>query len=83
MADTTVLMAESWPMIRPFRRSAILSRRPASDSATLPAGMPVIFETTVAMSSAVTVLTVPLIRTMEPASSIASMALSGSDLSRM
>ena len=73
-------------MIRAWRRFFILRMRLPSDSATLFTGMPVILDTTEAMSSAVTVSQPPFLRarfsrTMDPASSIASMALSGRDLS--
>ena len=85
-ALTTVSIASSWPMTLPESFSFILSSLELSDSATLPAGMPVILEMTAAMSSGLTsseVLLCPKYPrcTIEPASSIASMALSGRHLS--
>ena len=80
-----VSMASSWPMMLFLRRSRIFIILLPSDSATLLTGIPVILETTVAMSSAVTVPLPSGWRSliMEPASSIASIALSGRDLSEM
>ena len=86
MARTTLSMASSWPMIRACRRFFIRRMRLPSLSATLFTGMPVILDTTEAMASAVTVSAPPFLRarfsrTIDPASSRASMALSGRDLS--
>ena len=87
IAPTMVSMALSWPMMRPLRRSRIFIILFPSDSATLFTGMPVIFETTVEMSFSLTMLScfpAPLFSlTIEPASSMASMALSGRNWSGM
>ena len=78
MALTTVSTASSCPMMRLLSRVRIFTMRLPSLSATLFTGMPVILETTVAISSADTSAFFREVesRTMEPASSKASMALS-------
>ena len=83
-------MASSCPIIILFRASPIPSSLAASLWATFTTGIPVVFEMTAAMSSSVTTgcLLFFLVEehcslTMEPASSIASMALSGRHLSVM
>ena len=83
MARTTLSIASSCPMILFLSTSRIFSRRLLSFSATLPDGMPVIFDMMSATSSAVTfpVFFGLFSRTFEPASSMASIALSGRHLS--
>ena len=88
MARTTVSTASSCPITSLRRRSFMAMRRCPSLSATLLTGMPVMRDTTHAMSSASTMFSLLrlwaiLSRTMEPASSITSMALSGSARSVM
>ena len=79
IALTIVSMASSCPMMRSLSLSLMWNSLTPSDSATLFTGIPVILDTTVAMSSALTTpfFAPAFIRTSEPASSIASIALSG------
>ena len=81
MAFTTARTASSWPIILERSTSSISISLRLSPSAILPAGMPVIRDMTFATSEALTTLPPPLpsllMRTIEPASSRASMALSG------
>ena len=83
IAPAMVSIASSCPIMHSFSLDFIFIILLPSDSATLLTGMPVILDTTVAMSSSVTMLPDCLRRTIEPASSIASIALSGRDLSAM
>ena len=85
IARTTLSMASSWPMMADWSILRIFTSLMPSLSAIFPEGIPVIFDMTVATSSAVTYPVLPgfFSLTMDPASSIASIALSGRHLSVM